>query len=466
MRHFSPRDTARTTISAQQAAFRAGASRTVECRIDNLRRLARMIECEEGHLIRALKRDLGKSPAEAWVSELAPALAEIRLAVRKVRRWARPKRVRTELINLPARSLHYPEPFGVALLIGPWNYPVGLLLKPLVSALAAGNCAILKPSEYAPESANALARAIANHFDPGTVSVICGDSRTTQALMDAAPDMVFFTGGTKTGRAVMRQAARHVTPLVLELGGKNPCIVDQDIDLPTTARRIAWGKFFNAGQTCVAPDFVLVHRGIQRRLIAALGATIRQFYGPDPRESKCYGRIINRHHLKRLAGLLDGQKLLYGGTMAAADCFVAPTLVEPRSWESAVMNEEIFGPILPILPYSTLDEALQRLRSLPAPLAVYCFSRNRAWQQRIRSGTRSGTLCINGTMHAIMGKHLPFGGVGASGFGRYHGQAGFESFSRRRAELRKAFCCDLPYLYPPFRAPLAVIKRAVRFLLR
>jgi aldehyde dehydrogenase (NAD+) len=357
------------------------------------------------------------------------------------------------------------EPFGVVLILGPWNYPLQLLVSPLVSAIAAGNCVALKPSELAPRTAEAIARLIRDCFEERLVTVVNGGPDVAEALLRQRFDKIFFTGSTRVGRLVMEAAAKHLTPVTLELGGKCPAIVCADASLALAARRIAWGKFLNAGQTCVAPDFVLVAREARDPFLAAMRKVLPEFYGDDAARSEDYGRIVNRAHFERLVSYLQDGKAVHGGRHDAKDLFIAPTILANVSPDAAVMQEEIFGPILPVLEFDKLDHALALLRGRPTPLALYVFTRDRATEARVLAEARSGGACVNDVVSHMIGPGLPFGGLGASGMGAYRGRAGFEAFSHQRAVLRRATWPDLPFRYPPQKLSLAGLKRVMRFLL-
>jgi aldehyde dehydrogenase (NAD+) len=456
---------AATVVGRQRTHFASKATVPLARRIGALERLAGALRARERDLLRALKDDLGKSATEGYTSEIGYVLSHIRYAHRHIRRWSHAVRVSTPLVNQPGRSYHYPEPFGVSLIIGPWNYPLGLVCTPLVSALAAGNCAILKPSEHAPATAACVRKMIGDYFDPALVTVVTGGPAATQALINAGLDFIFYTGNSRTGRQVMGAASAHLTPVVLELGGKNPCIVDATASLHQAAERIAWGKFFNAGQTCLAPDFVCAHDTVIDGLQRELASTLTRFYGPDARQSPDYGRIVNATHVQRLRGLLAGHIPVHGGTIIAEERYVEPTLVRVDNWDDSLLQEEIFGPILPLIAYRHLDDALSRLSRMPSPLAVCCFSTNREVRSHVKRHTRSGTICFNGTLHAFLSSELPFGGVGESGMGRYHGKAGFDAFSYRRAVLEKHPALGATQMYPPYRNSLGFVRLMQRFFM-
>ncbi|NMC69826.1 MAG: aldehyde dehydrogenase family protein [Myxococcales bacterium] len=449
-------------LEAQRRFFAGGGTRSVERRRDRLRRLRDAVERHADQLLAALHEDMRKPPLEAWTSELQLVLDEASFALRRVARWAAPRRVPTSWLHLPASSRIEPEPLGTVLILGPWNYPVQLLLAPLVGALAAGNTAVLKPSEVAPHSSAACAALIRKTFAEEEVAVFEGGAETAQALLEHRFDHLFFTGGRTVGRLVMAAAARHLTPVTLELGGKSPCLVDRTVDPARAARRIAWGKFFNAGQTCVAPDYVLVHRALRVRLVDELRAAVREFYGPEPRRSPDFARIINDRHVARLAALIP-ERVACGGEVVREERYVAPTVIDGVGWDDPLMADEIFGPLLPVLEFDDAAEAIRRVSSLPRPLALYVFSSDDRFVERALAGIPSGGACVNDTIRHITTPHLPLGGVGASGFGRYRGQAGFETFSHLRSVMRRGWSFDPGLVFPPYRVPLRRLRSLLRW---
>ena len=453
------------TSQRQRAYFQTGAPRSVAFRRAQLERLAGALERHEVASLTALKADLGKSPGQAYASEFGLVQTEIRHALRHLSRWAAPRRCRTPWFVAPARGWVQPEPLGVALILGAWNYPVQLLLAPLVSAIAAGNCVVLKPSELAPRTAKAIAELVRDCFEEQLVTVVNGGSDVAEALLCERFDKIFFTGSSRVGRLVMAAAAKHLTPVTLELGGKCPAIVCADAPLTLAARRIAWGKFMNAGQTCVAPDFVLVEREARAPFIAAMKVALNGFYGDDTARCEDYGRIVNQAHFERLVNYMRDGKVVHGGQHDVKDLFIAPTILADVPPSAAVMQEEIFGPILPVLEFDRLDEALAMLRDRPTPLALYVFTRDRATETRVLANARSGGACVNDVVSHMIGTGLPFGGMGASGMGAYHGRAGFEAFSHQRSVLRRATWLDTPFRYPPQKLSIAALKRAMRLLL-
>lgn len=450
-------------IARQRAFFLTGATASLEFRRDRLQSLHDGLEARESELLASLHADLRKSPHEAYASEIGYVLGEIRHAIRHLPAWMKPVRRGVPFLAWPGSATVRRDPLGVALIIGPWNYPLQLLLAPLVGAISAGNTAVLKPSEFAPHTSAALAKLIAENFDENHVALVEGGLDCAEALLCEMFDTIFFTGGTNAGRAVMSAAARHLTPVTLELGGKSPCIVTADVPLETIARRIAWGKFMNAGQTCVAPDHVWVDRKIAPALLDALREAILEFYGDNPQQNPDYGRIVNRRHFDRLHAMLEDGKVFHGGRSDADDLFIEPTALTDVKVESAVMGEEIFGPILPVLVFDEIGEVISHLNGQPSPLALYLFTKCRKTMDRVVSSTRSGGVCINDTVSHILGRDLPFGGAGDSGMGDYHGRASFECFTRRRTVLQRSLAIDPGFRYPPPKGSLAALKRMMRF---
>lgn len=447
-------------VARQRAFFATGATRPPAFRREQLDRLAAAIEAREDDILAAMHADLGKPAIDAYLSEVALTLSGIRHARRTVHRWMRPERRGLPLVAWPAKAHVQREPLGVALILSPWNYPFYLLLTPLVGAIAGGNCAVAKPSEFAPHCARAIADLIGATFPAEYIAVVEGDRSVAEALLRERFESIFFTGGTEVGRVVMAAAARHLTPVTLELGGKSPCVVCADARLEVAARRIVWGKFLNAGQTCVAPDYVLVERTAHDRLVEAMRRAATEFYGPD------YGRIVNRRHFDRLLALLSDGQIACGGTHDAARLHLAPTILTQVSPAAPVMQEEIFGPILPVLAFDSLDEALARVRARPAPLALYFFSEDRAKQRRVVAETQSGSVCLNDVVMQMIGNRLPFGGVGMSGMGASHGRAGFDAFTQQRSVVRCGTAFDPALRYPTTKLSLAWTRRLYRLLLR
>jgi len=439
-----------------------GCTRPLAWRLEQLERLDRAIAQRRDAVLAALASDLGKPDVEAYY-ELVAVQNELRLTRRHLKRWVAPRRAGLPLSLMPGRAELISEPLGCVLIIGPWNYPFNLSLQPLVSALAAGNTAVLKPSEHAPATAALLAELIGEAFPASTVQVVQGDGSAAAALLEQPFDHIFFTGGERVGRLVMAAAARHLTPVTLELGGKSPAVVLNDADLGVTARRLVWGKTLNAGQTCIAPDYLLVQRPIRDALIRALTERIEACFGRDPLESPDLARIVNASQFARLQGLLEGARqrgqVLHGGQCEAASLRIAPTLIGVTDPDDPLMQEELFGPLLPVLTVDDLDTAIASINSRPKPLALYLFSENHHHQQTLLQRTSSGGVAFNDVVLQVAVPDLPFGGVGASGMGAYHGKAGFDTFSHHRTVLRRPFRLDAPFRYPPYAGRLALVQR-------
>nr|WP_051358001.1 aldehyde dehydrogenase [Rubidibacter lacunae] len=446
-------------IARQRAYFTSGATRELEFRRGQLLSLRQAIADRESQICDALAADLGKPAFEAVVSEIVFCCQEIDYARKHLRQWVRPEKVGLARTVWPARGQIRSEPLGVVLIIAPWNYPLQLAIAPLVAAIAAGNCAIVKPSELTPHTSRVLAELIAAAFAPEYVSVVEGDKTVAQQLLAERFDHILFTGGSRVGKVVMAAAAEHLTPVTLELGGKSPCLVDRDADIETGAQRIAFGKFFNAGQTCVAPDYLLVDRAIKDDLLAALRRAIAKFYGDNPATSPDYARIVSDGHFQRLSALLDRDAIAIGGQSDSTTRYIAPTVLDGVAWDDPIMEDEIFGPLLPVLTYTDLDAAIAAIAARPAPLALYVFSRRHDVQTRVLEGTTSGGVCINDTIVHIISSTLPFGGVGASGIGAYHGRTGFDTFSHRRSVVRKGFWPEIELRYPPYEGKLSLFRK-------
>lgn len=445
-------------IENHRAFFSTGRTKDLSFRIEQLKILRKAISNHEAAIFEALKQDLNKPAFEAYGGDTAIVINEIDHTLKHLRSWAKPKKVKTPFAYYPSRSFILPEPYGVALIIGPWNFPFQLLFGPLVGAMAAGNCVLLKPPVAAPYSTRLIAAMIRDHFDPSYISVVEGGAETGQLLLEEKFDYIFFTGGPATGRLVMQAAARHLTPVTLELGGKNPCIVDADTQLDYTARRIVWGKFFNAGQSCVAVDYLLVDKRIKQPLLDLIARTINIFYGADPSQSPDYGRIVDNMHFDRLSRLLGQGMIIVGGRTDRAARYIAPTVIDGISGNEPIMEDEIFGPLLPVIEYGDLTEAIAMVNSRPKPLALYFFSRDKQKQELVLSETSSGGGCINDTMIHETAR-LPFGGVGESGIGKYHGKASFDTFSHVRSIVKSGFMFDVPLRYPPYKDHLKWLKR-------
>jgi aldehyde dehydrogenase (NAD+) len=406
-----------SSIAKQRDFFATGKTKNYDFRLAQLKKLLDLIQGNDQLILDAVHADLRKPAIEAYGSEVLVTLSEIKYAIKHLQKWMKPQKVGTPINLFPSSSYIYTEPLGVVLIVAPWNYPFALTIQPLVGAIAAGNCAILKPSEHTPHTSAAIAKLINENFDPSFIIAIEGGIETNQALLAEKFDHIFFTGGTAIGRIVMEAAAKHLTPVTLELGGKSPCIVDGECDLDVAAKRIIWGKFYNAGQTCVAPDYLLVQQKIKPVLIEKLVGCVKTFFGDNPQQSPDLGRIVTDRQFDRLVGLLDEGKILIGGNTDKSDRFISPTLIDGVSPSAKIMEEEIFGPILPILEYDQISDAIAFVNAQSKPLALYLFSNNKQNQQKILQEVSFGGGCFNDTIMHLGNPELPFGGVGDSGMG-------------------------------------------------
>lgn len=450
-------------VSHQRAYFRSGTTRSPAVRTLMLDRLYREIKKMEPEINAALQKDLGKSAFETFMCETGLTLSEISYLKKHLEKFSAKKRVWTPLAQFPSRSYILKEPYGVTLIMSPWNYPFMLSLEPLVDAVAAGNTVVLKPSAYSPHTSQVIKQLISAVFPEEYVAVVEGGRAENADLLEQEFDYIFFTGGTQVGRLVLEKAAAHFTPVTLEMGGKSPCIVDETADLKVAAKRIAFGKYLNCGQTCVAPDYLLIQETVKDKFLPLLEAAIQEMYGTDPLQNPDYGRIVNEKHFARLCGILDGESVLFGGTHNPETLQIAPTVVGPVSPEGPAMGQELFGPVLPVLPYRTLEEAISFVQSRPRPLALYIFSRNRASIRAVQERCSYGGGCVNDTIIHLATSEMGFGGVGMSGMGSYHGKCGFDTFTHEKSTVDKANWLDLPFRYQKY-TPLK--EKLIRMFLR
>lgn len=442
-------------LAQQRRYFQSGATLPIAFRVAMLQKLLKAVHRYEAEISAALTEDLGKSDFEGFMCEIGMVRSEIRHMIRHVKQFAKPKTVATPLAQFPARSYLQPTPYGTVLIMSPWNYPFLLTIGPLVDAIAAGNTAVVKPSAYSPATSAIVAKLIRECFPAAYVAVVTGGRKENTTLLQQKFDLVFFTGSQAVGKEVLRHTAETLTPAILELGGKSPCIVDQTANISLTAKRIVFGKFLNCGQTCVAPDYILCHESVKDALVSALCEQVKQQYGADPLSNPDYGRIINRKHFDRICGLIDPNKVVLGGNWNTADTLqIAPTILDGVTWTDAVMQEEIFGPVLPILTFRTIDEVVTTLHPLPKPLALYLFSQDKNTIRLVTQRCRYGGGCINDVVVHLATSSMGFGGVGESGMGSYHGKAGFEAFSHTKSILDKKTWLDLPMRYQPYRRGL------------
>ena len=435
-------------VAGLRATFDSGKTRSLAWRKAQLEALIRFAQENDGALIEALRADMGKPEIEARVTDVGQVSIEAKLALKNLKKWTRPESAGS--IPLMGKSFVVRDPLGVVLIIAPWNYPVGLLLAPLVGAIAAGNAAVLKPSEVTANTSRVLAELLPKYLDTDAIALVEGGVPETSALLEERFDHIMYTGNGVVAKVVMEAAVRNLTPVTLELGGKSPCIVDSTADLEVAARRIAWGKFMNAGQTCIAPDYILVEESIEEELIGELKKSVESFYSGNTQDNPDYARIVNSRHHERVSKLIEGQDVAFGGGTRAEDCYIEPTVLRNVSPDSPVMQSEVFGPVLPVLRIKDVDEAIEFVNRGEKPLALYLFSNDSSTEERVLSSTSSGGVTINGTILHIANSKLPFGGVGPSGMGAYHGRHTFETFSHRKSVLRRGFKFDLKMMYPPY----------------
>lgn len=457
-------DNLQSILEEQRNYFNTGATRSLGFRIEKLKILKKIIKENEKEILEALWLDLHKSEFEAYATEIGIILDEINFVTKHLKSWSKTKRVRTPLTNFLSSSYIYSEPYGVSLIISPWNYPFQLLMAPLIGAIAAGNCAMLKPSEYSTNTTKVIMKIIEASFSQEFVCVVepYGGKESAQALLKEEFDYIFFTGSVPVGKIVMEAASKHLTPVTLELGGKSPCIVDKEADVKLAARRITWGKFVNAGQTCVAPDYILVHKDVKAGLLTEITKCIKEFFGENPVHSKDFPRIINERQLHRLIGLLNKGDIVTGGEYIEMERYIAPTIIENITWNDPIMLEEIFGPILPVIEFSDLEEVIKIVNSKPKPLALYFFSNNKKWQERIIEMISYGGGCINDTIMHVASPYLPFGGVGASGMSAYHGKGSYDTFSHKKSVTKKSNLIDIKIRYAPYNDKIKLLKKLMK----
>lgn len=436
----------------------------VNFRKEILIKLLNAVIIHENEIIQALYDDFKKPAFEAVLTETSYVILELKHTIKNMKNWAKPKRVFPSLLNFPSKDYIYKEPYGKVLILAPWNYPFQLALCPLISAVAAGNQVVVKPSELTPKTSEIIHKIIGKIFDKNHVEVVEGGIEVSTQLLSERWDYIFFTGSVAVGKIVAQAAAENLTPVTLELGGKNPCIIDETANLKLAAKRIVWGKFVNAGQTCIAPDYILIQKNMKNHFVNYLKEEITKAYGENPAESHDFARIINAKNWQRLVEMIEPEKVVFGGQSNLKDCYIAPTLVEETSLESPIMHEEIFGPILPIITYKKEAEIAGVLSKFEKPLALYIFTENPNFHRRIIESQSFGGGCINDTMVHFANKRLPFGGIGHSGMGAYHGKLSFDTFSHQKSIVKKANWLDLPMRYAPYIDKLPTIKRILKWL--
>lgn len=439
-----------TMMERLRGTYNSGKTRSFDWRKQQLHALSATISAHESRIVEALRSDLGKPAAESLIAEVDYLTKECALAAKKCEKWAKPRKVGTPLSNMPGKSRMVPEPLGVALIIGAWNYPLQEVFGPLAGAIAAGNCAVLKPSELAPASAELLRDIAAQALDADAFDVVLGGAEETSTLLEQCFDKIFYTGGAKVGRIVMEAASKHLTPVTLELGGKSPAIVTKDADLDVTARRVVWGAFMNGGQLCVRPDYCMVEEEIYEDFLKTVREVARQFYGEDMQKSEHFARIVNERHFDRVSGLIASGDIVVGGQTDRAERYIAPTVLRDVKPDAPAMQEEIFGPILPTFPVSSVDEAIGFINARDKPLALYAFTASKETGERFIKETSSGTVMVNDCVLFQTNHYLPFGGVGESGMGAFHGRHTFDCFSHLKAVMKRPFWGDVSLRYPPY----------------
>lgn len=447
-------------VDMQRAYFNAGATKSVEFRLEQLKKLKEAILRNRENIYAALKKDLNKSRFEAYESEVAMVMQELHYVSKNLAQWAKPKLVYTPVIDAPGISHIHKEPYGVVLIMAPWNYPFQLAMLPLIGAIAAGNCAIVKPSNYAPATSGVVSFILESCFEKEYVAAVTGGREANASLLENQFDYIFFTGGTTVGKLVMEAAAKHLTPVSLELGGKSPCIVDETAALKISAQRIAWGKCLNAGQTCVAPDYLLVHRKVKDEFLGYLTAYIKKYFGAEPQNNPDYPKIINEKHFNRIRSLItSGGTLVCGGQANEETLQLAPAVIDNVTWDMNVMQEEIFGPVLPVIVYDDIHEIIEKIQSRPKPLALYLFTRSKKTRDLVMESCSFGGGCVNEVVTHMINHHLPFGGVGESGMGQYHGKYSFDTFTHEKSILHKSSLLEPFVRYAPYnKVKLTILK--------
>ncbi|MGG3523950.1 aldehyde dehydrogenase [Bacillus pseudomycoides] len=454
-------DNIQQLIQEHRQFFHNDYTKSLQFRLKQLEKLKISIQQYENQVLSALYQDLHKSEFEAYAAEIGFTLNSINFIMKYLKQWMKPQKVKTPIHFLPSKSYIIKEPYGTVLIIGPFNYPFQSLIEPLIGAIAAGNCAVLKPSENAPNVSTVINKIISETFDKQYIRVIEGDRETTSLLIHAPFDYIFFTGSVQVGKIVMEAAAKNLVPVTLELGGKGPAIVDETANLDIAAKRIIWGKFINAGQSCIAPDYVIAHKSVKVKLISKMKEIITRFYGSDVSKSNDYGRIVNERQFDRLISILekDQNHIIFGGNSSRSHLYIEPTLLEVKSWDDAAMKEEIFGPILPIMEYNDLDGVIHMVNNHPKPLALYVFTENKNVEKQVLGRISFGGGCVNDTMSHMANLHLPFGGLGNAGFGSYHGKHSFDTFTHRKSILKKSSRIDLGFVFPPYRNKIKILRK-------
>ena len=454
----------KSIYDSQKQFLKSKETLSIKYRKQSLKKLFSTINKYENDIYDALMIDLGKSNYETYLSEILFVKKEIKTMIKNLNYWAQPKRISGSIYNFPSKDYVIPEPYGCVLNISPWNYPFNLALVPTIGAVAAGNTVVIKPSEHSPEINKILVTIIKESFDPGHVTTVIGDSKEAQELLKLRWDFIAFTGSTTVGKIVAKAAAEFLTPTMLELGGKNPCIIEESSNIKLTAKRIVWGKFVNCGQTCIAPDYIMVQNKIKDKLIEALKSSIQDAYGTNPMESKSYGRLVNKSNFDRINKMVKGGKIIYGGDSDASKKFISPTLLLDQNLESGAMKEEIFGPVLPIISYESIDEAYNIIYRFEKPLGAYIFTKNKKSIEKFKNEISAGAIVVNDSIIQFINSNMPFGGIGESGMGSYHGQHSFDTFTHFKPFIKRSFLPDPFIRYAPYPKDWKWIKKILKYI--
>ena len=452
-------------LKNQNIYYKSQITKNIDFRINQLDKLKKGIEEFEDKILEALKLDLNKCEFETYETEIGFVLSEIKYVRNKIKKWSSPKKVKGSSLTIGSKSYIYNQPYGVCLIMSPWNYPFQLCISPLIGAIISGNCSIVKPSELSPNTSKIIKEMIEKYFDKKYICAIEGDIEINQYLLNQKFDYIFFTGSPVVGKIVMKAASKNLIPFTLELGGKSPCIVDKNSDIELSAKKIIWGKLLNAGQTCIAPDYIIVHKDVKEKLIHNMIKYIQKFYGDNPIESKDFTRIINKRHFERLKLLIDYENVVYGGKIQEEKLKIEPTIIDNIKLDSSIMREEIFGPLIPVITYKNIDNIKEIIDKNPNPLALYLFTKDKKFEKEIINQISFGGGCINDTIMHITNPNAPFGGIGNSGIGSYHGKKSFETFSHKKTVMKGSTYIDIPFKYPPYtKKGFELLKKAFRII--